>query len=355
MSRQRSFHFVTLLLIIIATGTLLLFTGCPWGNPNAGADIPGLIQLPRTGQTTSYATGDDGDLQMGVPWPAPRFTDNGNGTITDGLTGLMWDQTGDRFSNVWASTLTDIDGLSLGGKADWRLPNENELRSLINSGVADSAAWLTGLGFSNLADSNFYTSTTYAPLSTFAWGVRTGNSTGYGLSKTGTNRPVLAVRGLSGGAAVELPETGQITSFATNDDGDLRNGVAWPNPRFTDNGDGTITDELTGLMWDKNGNRFTSTWSQALSDAAGLSLGGFSDWRLPNVVEMMSLINREQTDNAAWLITQGFTNVQLGSYWTSTTDASLTTTAWAVATDDGDRPQADDKSSSYPILLVRGG
>lgn len=51
---------------------------------------------------------------------------------------------------------------------------------------------------------------------------------------------------------VEIPQTGQTTSYAAGDDGAVRTGVAWPNPRFTDNGDQTITDNLTGLMWEKN-------------------------------------------------------------------------------------------------------
>ena len=58
-----------------------------WGpqvGTGAGAGVP------KTGQTTFYATGDDGDLEKGVPWPSPRFTDNGNGTVTDNLTGLTW-------------------------------------------------------------------------------------------------------------------------------------------------------------------------------------------------------------------------------------------------------------------------
>jgi len=50
----------------------------------------GAVDLPKTGQTTVYSTGDDGDIQAGVSWPSPRFMDNGDGTITDNLTGLMW-------------------------------------------------------------------------------------------------------------------------------------------------------------------------------------------------------------------------------------------------------------------------
>ena len=46
--------------------------------------------VPKTGQTTSYDTGDDGEYQKGFEWPVPRFTDNENGTVTDNLTGLIW-------------------------------------------------------------------------------------------------------------------------------------------------------------------------------------------------------------------------------------------------------------------------
>jgi hypothetical protein len=62
-----------------------------------------------------------------------------------------------------------------------------------------------------------------------------------------------------------IPQTGQEISDATGDDGDLQMGVPWPNPRFTDNGDGTVIDNLTGLMWAKNANIYgTRTWSEAL-------------------------------------------------------------------------------------------
>ena len=80
-------------------------------------------------------------------------------------------------------------------------------------------------------------------------------------------------------------------------------GVAWPNPRFTDNGNGTVTDNLTGLIWLKNANCFgAKDWAMALSDAntlnngeCGLTDGSVEgDWRLPNVREMQSLIDCER-------------------------------------------------------------
>lgn len=52
--------------------------------------LSAISEVPRTGQITSYAAGDDGDIQAGLSLPEPRFTDNGDGTVTDNLTGLIW-------------------------------------------------------------------------------------------------------------------------------------------------------------------------------------------------------------------------------------------------------------------------
>lgn len=132
---------------------------------------------------------------------------------------------------------------------------------------------------------------------------------------------------------VEIPQTGQTTSYAAGDDGALRTGVAWPNPRFTDNGDQTITDNLTGLMWEKNAYKGnydkttlgvivgTFTWQVALDTAAyynSINYLGYSDWRLPNINELKSLLNLDAPDQSQWLMSQGFTNVLNQFYRTST-------------------------------------
>ena len=97
--------------------------------------------VPRTGQTVSYAPGDDGDLQMGVPWPDPRFTDNGDGTVIDQLTGLIWLKNANCFGRKqWSEALDDSNNLADGqcgltdgsSPGDWRLPNVRELESLID-------------------------------------------------------------------------------------------------------------------------------------------------------------------------------------------------------------------------------
>ena len=75
-----------------------------------------LIQLPRTGQSVSYYPGDDGDIQAGVPWPSPRFTDHANGTVTDNLTGLMWTKNGNLvgYPMIWEDALDYVEEMNSG-------------------------------------------------------------------------------------------------------------------------------------------------------------------------------------------------------------------------------------------------
>ena len=98
----------------------------------------GTISLPDTGQITSYATGDDGELQEGVNWHSPRFTDNSDGTITESLTGLMWVRVFATIERSWQGALDYCNNLTLAGYTDWRLPNIDELESLLNKGVSIS-------------------------------------------------------------------------------------------------------------------------------------------------------------------------------------------------------------------------
>ena len=129
----------------------------------------------------------------------------------------------------------------------------------------------------------------------------------------------------------------------TGQDGELQKGVSWPVPRFTDNADGTVTDNLTGLIWLKNANcpNTTTTWIAALtfcnalfSGICGLTDGSVAgDWRLPNVKELQSLIDYGSFMPA---LPSGypFTGVQSDLYWSSTFWAN-TATAWYVSVGDG--------------------
>lgn len=171
----------------------------------------------KTGQTDSYAAGDDGDLEKGVTWPSPRFTDNGDGTVTDNLTGLIWlkganynDTSGTTGTATWANALAFCNalqsgqcGLSDGSSAgDWRLPNRFELESLLDlayyspalSNAAGTAQWTSGDAFTGVQSDYYWSSTTNALSTSYAWFVSLIN--GYVASGVKTfNRCVWPVRG----------------------------------------------------------------------------------------------------------------------------------------------------------------
>ena len=173
--------------------------------------------------------------------------------------------------------------------------------------------------------------------------------------------------GGGGPTSVSLPETGQTTCYdaagaviacaTTGQDGDLKKGVAWPNPRFTVDGTGLcVTDNLTGLMWVRTPDSILRTWQQALDYANGITLCGFSDWRLPNRKELRSLINYEQANTATWLNnpSQGFSNVQAGNYWSSTTYANGTADGWNVRMSGGGVYGGNKTNTNY-VWPVRAG
>lgn len=146
-----------------------------WG-PQTGtlteSGAPGLTgAVSQTGQTTKYVNGDDGDLQMGVAGSAPRFTDNGDGTVTDEFTGLMWT----RDANLggrrnWTGAIDYCNSLNHGGHSDWRLPNIRELHSLVDYGHY-SPSLPSGHPFTRVAPSYYWSSTTGEFNSGQAWHV----------------------------------------------------------------------------------------------------------------------------------------------------------------------------------------
>lgn len=147
----------------------------------------------------------------------------------------------------------------------------------------------------------------------------------------------------TGGGGAGVPKTGQTTMYENGDDGHYEKGVAWPIPRFTNNGNGTVTDNLTGLVWLQRASVFVErSWSQALGDCSNLDNTDYvwltdgsipGDWRLPNVRELQSLIDYSESSPA---VPDGdpFADVPgtgtLNFYWTSTTYAYNTTQAWQI-------------------------
>jgi len=156
-------------------------------------------------------------------------------------------------------------------------------------------------------------------------------------------------------ASAFVPQTGQTQCYdgptpgncpngPFGQDGDFQEGVPFPDPRFTvNNPDGTVTDNLTGLIWLQDANCFEArTWAEALDDANTLNGGQCSltdgsaegDWRLPNVRELHSLIDFGNFQPAL-LTGHPFTTVQTATvqtavYWSSTTLEFIPINAWTV-------------------------
>jgi hypothetical protein len=389
------------------------------------------IQLPRTGQTNCYdvanavipcaGTGQDGDKLAGKPWPNPRFTDNGNGTVSDNLTGLVWlkdpnctDSSGGISKDLitgpsgwlywmdalaWSNNLgSGTCGLSDGSVAgDWRLPNINELSSLVDTQKSDSVSALpAGQPFGSLWFQLYWSSSTYALSSSKddAWimdmpnGGRIGN---WGKDGSVARGLVWPVRD-GATATVKLPRTGQtgcwnasgvtVPCSGTGQNGDKLSGIALPVPRFIVNNNGTVTDNLTGLIWLQNAHCLTTigsisvinttlpwasalAWSNSLgSGVCGLIDGSVAgDWRLPNRLELMSLQDR-QNFNPTLPAGHPFYGVQsslfgVSMYWTSSTYESsiFQGGAWDVSMTYGsdDFVGKDGKVYNHYVWPVRGG
>ena len=113
-----------------------------------------------------------------------------------------------------------------------------------------------------------------------------------------------------------------------NISGDVTSGASTPED-FTINIDGTVNDNVTGLMWQQDVplNQFNSfTWSDAMTFCPNFGLAGHTDWRLPTVIELTTLVNYNGGDQAlgAWA-DPGAT-----ALWTSTPLAGTSASAWAI-------------------------
>ncbi|MBF0538084.1 MAG: DUF1566 domain-containing protein [Nitrospirae bacterium] len=327
-------QFLRIAVILSFTALLLTASGVT-------SLFAGTVSLPQTGQTTSYYAGDDGALQKGVAWPNPRFTVNADQTVNDNLTGLVWakDAGTPTVSSctggvmTWQAALDYVACLNTAnylGYNDWRLPNINELESITS---ANYPSKLNSQGFANVQYNYYWSSTTLASNTSIIWDGKFSNG---GLGVYGKSGPIYVWPVRSGQSEAfgnsAIWQTGQITTYAAGDDGTLQKGVAWPNPRFTNNGNQTATDNLTGLIWTKNAGTPTlgsctgspMIWQAALDYVACLNTAnylGYSDWRLPNKKELRSIADYA-TYNPALTPGHPFANVQPSYYWSSTTDSN---------------------------------
>ena len=271
----------------------------------------------------------------------------------------MWAKNGNLSNGVisWDGALSFITSMNTGnglnGYKDWRLPNINEIQSLFHYGDLEYLSWQ----WNNLQidlNSYYWSSTTSAAFQPFYYAAASNLGSGAEslFRKTATqgvdghNNPFkmyfLPVRSYASGPS-PVWKTGQNTSYAVSDDGDFKAGTPWPLPRFSDHADGTVTDNLTGLMWSKNANPAGSskTWQGALDYVKTVNIGGYTDWRLPNIKELSSLVDWSK-DSPILPANHPFQNVIFEKYGLY----PGTLVYWSATT-----LQAETPGPFFPILL----
>lgn len=285
-----------------------------------------LMKLPDTGQNVSYTTsyGEDNDFNINVPY----FTINGDGSVSDTVTGLMWQQA-DGGEMTFENAVIFCDTLTIGGFSDWRLPSAHEAFSILNFQFANPA--LNNLVFTTTAAEYWWTNTRQVNDSTKIWVTNAGGGIG--------NHP-----------KSETISAGGIKRFHVRAVRENFIPVSVAN-HFTDNGNGTITDNLTELIWQKNPFTDSLTWEQSLAYADSLTLNNDTDWRIPNVKELQS-INIESLTNPS-LDQNYFSVTSANKYWTSTTLPNQTLKAWYLDTQFGITTY-DAKTFKHYFICVRG-
>jgi hypothetical protein len=277
--------------------------------------------VPDTGQTQSYTDtfGEDSDYTCNPH----SYTDLGNGIVRDNVTGLEWQQATAPGTYTWQQAIDYCNNLILGGYTDWRLPTIKELSTLVDSSIPYPGPSINTSYFPDTVAYDYWSSTTDAYYTYYAW-----------LANF--------VSGLVSYSS--KPGDGYVRAVRGGQSGSLGNLVI--------NSDGTVTDTNTGLMWQQATAPGTYNWEQALTYCESLSLGGHSDWRLPNRNELQSIVDYSRHSPA--IDTTFFPNTASSRYWSSTTGPYDTGYAWNVGFLNG-FGGGGDKDSYGSVRAVRGG
>ncbi|MGD1822747.1 MAG: DUF1566 domain-containing protein [Pleomorphochaeta sp.] len=279
-----------------------------------------------------------------------NYVDNKDGTITDNVTKLVWTKEVSKETMSIEDAKEYASNLDTGGINNWRLPTVKELWSIRNT-ISKTASFDTNYFLLPKDDSQYtFTSDNY-------------------ISNLNQNL-FYAINNLTG--IIELINSKAYVRCVSN--------VSSLNNNFIDNKDGTISDKATGLMWSKEDSKTALTWEEALAYANDSNLSGFDDWRLPNLNELISLLDYSNNSNAldysyfnlsSYNKKTNSMNSQL--YWTSTTNNNKELSneelnfseAWSISFNLYNKkdkinnlkinPISDDKLNKNYVLLVREG
>ncbi|OGU06022.1 MAG: hypothetical protein A2075_22625 [Geobacteraceae bacterium GWC2_58_44] len=300
----------------ITSPLLLLFIICMWALSSSGLFA---FLLPDTGQTICYSgatstpapcvgTGQDAAYSSS----SMDYIDHGNGTVTDNVTGLMWQKNDDGTQKSLAQAVAYCGSLNLGGATGWRLPSKQEQLSLVDYSLSFPGPMLN---------------TTYFP----------GGHPSFASSDLSVTNP-----GVMWGVNYS---DGHVNGFGVNGGSYVRcvNGPQ-SQPSFVNNNNGTVSDNTTGLAWQQATGPSTD-WNSALSYCESLNLGGSSDWRLPNIKELESIV--DDTTSSPAVNAAFFPNTVANFYWSSTSSGNSALYAFHGNFDGGFLDESLKTSNQY--------
>lgn len=290
------------------------------------------IRFPKRGQPFY---GQDAQYEGNQP----AYKDNGDGTVTDLNTGLMWTQNPSG-KKTFSQAVAGASKCKVGGYNNWRLPTIKELYSLILFSGTDPDPRSTNSSrqqpfidtkyfkfqYGKAQDGDRIIDSQYATCTIYGSTTMNGNKTMFGVNFADGR-----IKGYPIGSTRGHREKKYYVMY-------IRGNADYGKNDFKDNGDGTVTDNATGLMWMKiDSGKLKAgqmNWQQALEWAENLEYAGFSDWRLPNAKELHSIVDYTRcpdvTNSAAidpifeiTSITNEKGKVDYPYYWTSTSHCGV--------------------------------
>ena len=313
------------------------------------------VQIPKalgnicTGQTKCYTDSDlincnsssIGDFYGQDAYYAARGTcipqkfriDNSvpnEKTVIDENTGLEWQQTIPSESCSWENAIKYCEELEYGGHNDWRLPTVKELFSIVDINTYNPAIDTT---YFSETHGIVWSSSSYVSMADVVWKVDFED--GHNDISSSSNYPYAYV------SCVREKPFSKTSTFTSS----------------TIKGDEIITDSETGLIWQKTYDETKKKWSDALAYCENLTYAGYSDWRLPNINELLSLVNYEEYDPAS-----DFPDMPSEYFWSSSTrlsaisydnNDSFKDDAWMVHFGDGNTYYCGGKSYGEYVRCVR--
>ncbi len=240
------------------------------------------------------------------------FTDNGDGTVTDDVTGLMWIQNDNSTPLGKDAACAYCEDLMFAGYDDWRAPTMEELQTTIDYRY-DTPAVDGSVFDTTTVGAQYWSSTPLPSIPMYAWGIYTSRGI---VDILWSNSYIRCVRG-------DVLETS-----------------------FVANGDGETVTSNDGLVWSKQTSNTSMSWEEANAYCNTLEAGGMSDWFLPTAEELRTLVAFDKVNPAA---DTSLFEVPAGTayYWTATEQAGQTGNAWQIKFENGYTAPADKTSAGW--------